>query len=157
VVVRVPSRTTLIGIGQDAGLTGGMLLLEGVDNIIVRHLHLSDAYDHFPAWDPKDNGHGEWNSEYDNLSLRNARHVWVDHCTLRRRRRAPIERAAFAGAPRAEARRPAGHHAAVRPGHRVVEPLPRATTRPAWWAAATAAPPTKAACASASTTTTGKA
>ncbi len=82
VVLRVPSRTTLIGITPDAQLTGGMLLLENVEDVIVRHLHLSDAYDHFPAWDPKDNGHGEWNSEYDNLSLRNARRVWVDHCTL---------------------------------------------------------------------------
>jgi pectin methylesterase-like acyl-CoA thioesterase/pectate lyase len=82
VVLRVPSRTTLIGTGEDARITGGMLLLEGVEDIIVRHLHLADAYDHFPAWDPRDNGHGEWNSEYDNLSLRNARRVWVDHCTL---------------------------------------------------------------------------
>ncbi len=81
-VVRVPSRTTLVGIGPGAGLTGGMLLLEGVDDVIVRHLHLSDAYDHFPAWDPKDNPRGEWNSEYDNLSLRNARRVWVDHCSF---------------------------------------------------------------------------
>jgi pectate lyase len=58
------------------------LLLENVHNVIVRHLHLSDPYDHFPAWDPNDNGHGEWNSEYDNLSLRNSHHVWVDHCTF---------------------------------------------------------------------------
>ena len=82
VVLRVPSRTTLIGVTPDAQLTGGMLLLENVEDVIVRHLRLSDAYDHFPVWDPKDNGHGEWNSEYDNLSLRNARRVWVDHCTL---------------------------------------------------------------------------
>ena len=82
VVLRVPSRTTLVGAGNNARITGGMLLLEGVEDIIVRHLHLADAYDHFPAWDPRDNGHGEWNSEYDNLSLRNARRVWIDHCTL---------------------------------------------------------------------------
>lgn len=82
VVVRVPSRTTLVGVAPGAGFTGGMLLLEGVEDIIVRQLHLSDAYDHFPAWDPKDNARGEWNSEYDNLSLRNARRVWVDHCSF---------------------------------------------------------------------------
>ena len=82
VVLRVPSRTTLIGVGTGAQVRGGMLLLEGVDDIIVRHLHLSDAYDHFPVWDPKDSGHGEWNSDYDTLSLRNARRVWVDHCTF---------------------------------------------------------------------------
>ncbi len=82
VVLRVPSRTTLVGVGGKAQISGGMLLLENVQDIIVRHLHLSDAYDHFPVWDPKDNGHGEWNSEYDNLSLRNAQRVWVDHCTF---------------------------------------------------------------------------
>jgi pectate lyase len=82
VVQRVPSRTTLIGVGAGAQISGGMLLLEDVQDVIVRHLHLADAYDHFPTWDPKDNGHGEWNSEYDNLSLRHARHVWVDHCTF---------------------------------------------------------------------------
>lgn len=81
-VVRVPSNTTLIGVGSDAGLVNGGLFLDGVDNVIIRNLHFSDAYDHFPAWDPKDNGHGEWNSEYDNLTLRGATHVWVDHCTF---------------------------------------------------------------------------
>jgi pectate lyase/pectin methylesterase-like acyl-CoA thioesterase len=82
VVLRVPSNTTLIGIGRGAMVANGMLLLENVDNVIVRNIHFADAYDHFPAWDPNDNASGEWNSEYDNLSLRNARRVWVDHCSF---------------------------------------------------------------------------
>ncbi len=82
VVLRVPSDTTLIGIGRGAMVTGGMLLLENADNVIVRNIHFSDAYDHFPAWDPNDNASGEWNSEYDNLSLRHATRVWVDHCSF---------------------------------------------------------------------------
>jgi pectate lyase/pectin methylesterase-like acyl-CoA thioesterase len=82
VVVRLPSNTTLVGAGPDAGFVNGMLLLDKVDNVIVRQLHFADAYDFFPAWDPKDNGHGEWNSDYDNLSLRGATHVWVDHCSF---------------------------------------------------------------------------
>jgi pectate lyase len=82
VMVRVPSNTTIIGVGSDARLVHGGLLLERVDNVIVRNLHIADAYDHFPAWEPRDNGHGEWNSEYDTLSLREATHVWVDHCTF---------------------------------------------------------------------------
>ena len=90
VVLRVPSHTTLIGIGPDAQLTGGSLLLENVHNVIVRQLRLSDPYDHFPAWDPNDNGHGEWNAEYDNLSLRNSHHVWVDHCTFDLGARTPM-------------------------------------------------------------------
>ncbi|MES2581851.1 MAG: pectinesterase family protein [Pseudomonadota bacterium] len=82
VVVKVPSRTTLIGVGTDAAIVNGSLALERVDNVIIRNIHFSDAYDYFPAWDPKDNGSGEWNSEYDNLALRGATHVWIDHCTF---------------------------------------------------------------------------
>ena len=82
IVLRVPSDTTLVGMGKDAAVVNGMLLLERVDNVIVRNIHFSDAYDHFPAWDPNDNANGEWNSEYDNLSLRDATHVWVDHCSF---------------------------------------------------------------------------
>jgi pectate lyase len=82
VVMAVPSRTTLIGWGPGAALVHGGLSLIDVQDIIIRNLRLSDAYDHFPAWDPKDNGHGEWNSEYDNILLRRAERVWIDHCTL---------------------------------------------------------------------------
>ncbi|APW40640.1 hypothetical protein RD110_11905 [Rhodoferax koreense] len=82
VVVTVPSNTTLIGVGADASIVNGMLLLSKVENIIIRNLRFADAFDHFPAWDPKDNAGGEWNSEYDNVSLRGARHVWIDHCSF---------------------------------------------------------------------------
>lgn len=81
-VLRVPSRTTIIGVSHDAALANGSLFLEKVDNVIIRNLRFFDAYDYFPAWDPKDNGHGEWNSEYDNITLRGATHVWVDHCSF---------------------------------------------------------------------------
>ena len=80
VVVKVPSRTTIVGVAPDAGFDGGSLMLEKVSQVILRGLRFSDAYDFFPAWDPNDNGHGEWNSEYDTVSLRDASHVWVDHC-----------------------------------------------------------------------------
>lgn len=79
-VVRLPSNTTLVGAAPGAGFQHGMVLLDKVSNIVVRDLRFSDAYDHFPEWQPRDNGHGEWNSEYDGLSLRSAERVWVDHC-----------------------------------------------------------------------------
>lgn len=82
VVLKVPSRTTLIGLGSGAQIVNGGLLLDRVNDVILRNIHFRDAYDHFPLWDPKDNGQGEWNSEYDNLSLRGATHVWIDHCTF---------------------------------------------------------------------------
>ncbi|WP_457391211.1 pectate lyase family protein [Roseateles sp. P5_E1] len=79
-IVRLPSNTTLLGAAPGAGFQHGMVLLDKVSNIIIRDLRFSDAYDHFPAWEPRDNVHGEWNSEYDALSLRGADRVWVDHC-----------------------------------------------------------------------------
>jgi pectin methylesterase-like acyl-CoA thioesterase/pectate lyase len=82
VVVMVPSRTTLVGVVPGAGLRGGMLRLERVDDVIVRELRLSDARDLFPAWDPSDGRNGHWNSEYDNVSLFAATRVWIDRCTL---------------------------------------------------------------------------
>jgi pectate lyase len=82
VVLRVPSNTTLLGLGSDAHIVNGMLLLDGVRQVIVRHIRFSDAFDHFPAWDPNDNTGGEWNSDYDTLSLRRSTHVWVDHCSF---------------------------------------------------------------------------
>lgn len=82
ITVRIPSNTTLFGVTPDAGFHGGMLLLSQVENVIVRNLRFSDAYDHFTAWDPLDGELGEWNADYDTLSLRGARRVWVDHCAF---------------------------------------------------------------------------
>lgn len=82
VVLRVPPRSTLVGVGAGAHLVHGGLLLDKVEDVVLRNLHLSDAYDHFPAWEPSDNGRGEWNSDYDNLALRGARRVWIDHCSF---------------------------------------------------------------------------
>lgn len=80
VVVRLPSNTTLIGAAPGAGFERGMVFLDKVSNVVIRDLRFSDAYDLFPEWQPRDNEHGEWNSEYDTLSLRGATRVWVDHC-----------------------------------------------------------------------------
>ena len=79
-MVRLPSNTTLVGVAPGAGFERGGFMLERVSNIVIRNLRFSDAYDYFPEWQPRDNGHGEWNSEYDNVSLRGAERVWVDHC-----------------------------------------------------------------------------
>jgi pectate lyase/pectin methylesterase-like acyl-CoA thioesterase len=82
ITLRIPSNTTLIGVTPDAGFHGGMLLLSQVENVILRNLRFSDAYDHFTAWDPLDGEAGEWNADYDTVSLRGARRVWVDHCSF---------------------------------------------------------------------------
>jgi pectate lyase len=80
--VKVGPNTTIVGLGATARLLGLSLVLDRVDNVIVRNLRFEDAADCFPQWDPTDGATGNWNSEYDNLQLLGATHVWVDHNTF---------------------------------------------------------------------------
>jgi pectate lyase len=79
VQVRVSPNTTIVGINNDARLVGVNLVLSDVDNVIIRNLRFVDSFDCFPQWDPTDGADGNWNSQYDNISLLGATHVWVDH------------------------------------------------------------------------------
>lgn len=74
--VDVGANTTLIGL-DDAHLVGFTLNIHAVDNVIVRNLRISDAYDCFPGW----NG-DTWKTEWDNVVVSRATHVWLDHLTL---------------------------------------------------------------------------
>lgn len=82
VQVRVGSRTTIVGLGRGATLRGGNLMVQDADDVIIRNLSFENAADCFPAWDPTDGDTGNWNSEYDNLSVVGSTHVWVDHNTF---------------------------------------------------------------------------
>ena len=74
--INVGANTTIVGLG-DVQLTGFTLNIDRVDNVIVRNLRLSDAYDCFPGW----NG-DTWKTEWDNLVVSGSTHVWLDHLTL---------------------------------------------------------------------------
>jgi pectate lyase len=76
----VPPRTVLIGATPDAGFVDGALVLQDTHAVVLSNLRLHGVRDHFPAWDPMDGARGEWNSEYDAVSLKRAQRVWVDHC-----------------------------------------------------------------------------
>ncbi|WP_199549089.1 polysaccharide lyase family 1 protein [Streptomyces sp. N35] len=78
----VPSNTTIIGVGRDAGIVGASLQIKDVDNVIVRNLTVESPLDCFPQWDPTDGATGAWNSEYDAFVVYNSTHVWVDHNTF---------------------------------------------------------------------------
>lgn len=80
--VEVGSNTTVLGLGDDAVLTGMNLRVHDVDNVILRNLAFSDAHDCFPGWDPGDGDSGNWNSEYDQVEVSGATNVWVDHNTF---------------------------------------------------------------------------
>jgi pectate lyase len=77
--INVPSNTTIVGLGADATIVGAHVRLNNANNVIVRNLTFEDAFDCFPQWDPTDGSSGNWNSQYDNISLTGATHVWVDH------------------------------------------------------------------------------
>lgn len=82
VQVVVGSNTTIVGVGKGATILGGNLMVKGADNVIIRNLAFENASDCFPAWDPTDGDTGNWNSEYDNLTVVTSTHVWVDHNTF---------------------------------------------------------------------------
>ncbi|WP_180132618.1 polysaccharide lyase family 1 protein [Rhodoferax sp. BLA1] len=62
--ISIPSNTTLIGIGTDAKIIKGGLVIGNrtmsanaepvVSNVIIRNIEFQDAFDYFPQWDPAD-------------------------------------------------------------------------------------------------------
>jgi pectate lyase len=77
VEIPIGSNTTVIGL-PGALVKGANLEVDGESNVIIRGIEFQNAYDCFPAWDPGDGAFGEWNSEYDPLSLYEATNVWID-------------------------------------------------------------------------------
>ncbi|MET8255072.1 polysaccharide lyase family 1 protein [Micromonospora sp. NPDC005197] len=79
--INVGPNTTIVGL-RGARLTGLTLMIDRASNVIVRNLTFVDARDCFPAWSPTDGDTGNWNSQYDQISVRRSEHVWVDHNTF---------------------------------------------------------------------------
>ncbi|MFS8523001.1 MAG: pectate lyase [Micromonosporaceae bacterium] len=80
-VINVGGNTTLYGI-NGARLKNLTLMFDRVDNVIVRNITFEDAFDCFPQWDPTDGALGNWNSEWDNVSVRRGSNFWFDHNTF---------------------------------------------------------------------------
>lgn len=76
--IRVGGNTTIVGLGGSK-ISGANLLIDRVDNVILRNLRFEDAHDCFPSWDPTDGAAGNWNSLYDTVTVTGATHVWADH------------------------------------------------------------------------------
>jgi len=77
--LKLGSNTTLIGVGGTAGLINAAIKLSGVDNVIVRNLTIVNPCDVSPVWDPNDGDSGNWNSEFDGVTVDDSTHVWIDH------------------------------------------------------------------------------
>lgn len=82
ITIRVGSNTKIIGLGKNSGLKDVQLLVTKVENVIIRNLTFVAVGDYFPGWDPNDGARGNWNSEYDTLTISESTGVWVDHNTF---------------------------------------------------------------------------
>lgn len=80
-MVDIPANTTIVGSGTNAKVVGGNFQIKS-DNVIIRNIEFQDAYDYFPQWDPTDGSSGNWNSQYDNITINGGTHIWIDHCTF---------------------------------------------------------------------------
>jgi len=82
IMVKIGSNTTLIGKDKGAKIIHGNLMLEKSTNIIIKNITFEDAYDYFPEWDPSDGAAGNWNSQFDLITIVSSANVWIDHCTF---------------------------------------------------------------------------
>ena len=78
IMVHVPANTSILGI-ENAKLKGVDFVLDA-DNIIIRNIMFETPYDYFPSWDPNDGQEGNWNSQYDSITINGGTHIWIDHC-----------------------------------------------------------------------------
>ncbi|NUO57733.1 MAG: polysaccharide lyase family 1 protein [Hamadaea sp.] len=76
--INVGPNTTIVGL-RGARFDELTLMIDTADNVIVRNLTFADSHDCFPAWSPTDGATGNWNSQFDNVSVRRSQHVWLDH------------------------------------------------------------------------------
>lgn len=95
----VGSNVTIVGLGSGARIVGAHIFVRDADNVIIRNLTVSDAYQCFPEWDPTDGDPGTWNADYDNISVRTSSHVWLDHNTFDDGEHPPSSYPELLGAP----------------------------------------------------------
>ncbi|GLB46325.1 pectate lyase [Philodulcilactobacillus myokoensis] len=80
VEIHVPANTSIIGL-KNAHLKNANLMVEN-NNVIIKNLNFQSPVDDFPQWDPTDGSTGNWNSQYDCISVKGASNVWIDHNTF---------------------------------------------------------------------------
>jgi pectate lyase len=93
--VKLLPNTTIIGVGATASLPNGWFKISNVDNVIVRNIKVTNPCDLTPKWDSGD-GAGNYNSEFDGMTIDGSTHVWIDHLS-------------FTDAPRTDDKLPLGN------------------------------------------------
>jgi pectate lyase len=79
--VKLQPNTTIIGVGANAYLPNGWFMIRNVDNVIIRNIKVTNPCDLAPKWDSGD-GDGNYNSEFDGMTVDGSTHVWIDHMTF---------------------------------------------------------------------------
>lgn len=80
--IKIPSNTTLLGLGDDAGFRATNIMLHVDSDIVIRNLTVEAPVDWFSSWDPWDGADGSWNARFDAMSSVTANNIWVDHVTF---------------------------------------------------------------------------
>lgn len=79
------SNKMVIGTTEGAGVKGGSLMLNGVDNIAIRNMIIQDAYDPFPHHENKSSNTASdgYNAQYDCITVQGTcNYIWIDHCLI---------------------------------------------------------------------------
>ncbi len=78
IIVYVNSNTTIIGADENCGITGGGFYVKDADNVVIRNLEIHDCYNAFPKIENDDG----INADFDAMTIRKSKYVWIDHCTF---------------------------------------------------------------------------